>query len=83
MLILEVVDCLAGTSTLFVFVRRLGVHELVPKAISIFIRGAFLHNILFAVIGELVDDVFYGLLDLELLQRRNALWRNGDAEGTN
>jgi hypothetical protein len=60
----------------------LGVDELLPEPVPVRIfRSIFYHNLLI-VIRELEDDVFDSLSELELVELRDALLRDGDTGET-
>ena len=61
---------------------RLGIHQLALERLPIRIRARILDDNLFVIIGQLVDDVFNRLAELELVERGDALWRDGNSGGS-
>ena len=60
---------------------RLGIHQLVLERLPIRIGARVLDDNLFVIIGQLVDDVFDRLAELELVELGDALWRDGNSGG--
>jgi hypothetical protein len=52
---------------------RLSCHELLPEGIPVTIFAGFLDNDLFVVVRQLVDDVLDLLVELKLVELRDAL----------
>ena len=57
---------------------RLGIHQLVLKRLPIRIGARVLDDNLLVIVGQLVDDVFDRLAELELVELGDALRRDGD-----
>lgn len=61
---------------------RLCIHQLVLERLPVWIRARILDDNLFVVIGQLVDDVFDGFAQLELVELGDALGRDGDSNAS-
>jgi hypothetical protein len=57
---------------------RLCVQQLVPELIPVAVGGRLLDNNLFPVIGNLIDDVFRALAELEFVEGADALRCNAN-----